>query len=302
MTQIVNLFWFKKKGRFGNFGDELGPYIIHKLSGNEISHVPIPRTSIKLILAYLKGLFTGIYKLDILNDVLKSLKLNGDYIISVGSIIDWGSGKRIVWGSGILFSRSKVDNGKFLAVRGHKTRDRLLELGYDCPEIFGDPALLLPLVYSPRPATDKKHKLGLIPHHTQFCHFKKYEEKHDIKVINLIGDIEFIINEICSCERIISSSLHGLIVPHSYGIPALWYEYPLIEFRGEKVKYFDYFSSVGITDYKPFQLQEIDDFDIIKELENFEEFKSVSSINSQLSVIQKQLIDVAPFPVMKAFL
>ena len=296
----IYLYWFNKEGKYGNFGDELGPYIIKKLSGKEIYQIPMPRSSIKLILAYLKGIFLGYYKIGICKAVLKTFFLKGKYIISVGSIIGWGSGKRIVWGSGILFANEKIDNGEFVAIRGKYTQERLKELGYKYPDVFGDPALLLPIVYPI--SSEKKHKLGLVPHHTQYEHFAHFEDKLGIKVINLIGDIESIINEIGSCENIISSSLHGVIVAQAYNIPALWYEYPKIKWHGENIKFLDYFSSVGIKEYTPFSLNEIDSFDKDRELENIKNNIELSRINIDIKIIQKGLLEVAPFPVLKKFI
>ena len=241
IKQFIYLFWFKKPGKFGNFGDELGPYIINNLSSNQIYRIKINRTGLKLFLAYFKGLIFGYYKLNIFSNVLKTFKLRGKYIISVGSIIGWGSGSRIVWGSGIVFNNEKIDNGTFLAVRGKHTQKRLIELGYKCPSIFGDPALLLPLIYNPKKT--KTHEIGIIPHHTQFDHFKSYGERHGVKIINLIGDVEGVINQIVSCKKIISTSLHGIIVAQAYNVPALWYEYPRIQWHGENIKFLDYFSS-----------------------------------------------------------
>ncbi|KUJ61660.1 hypothetical protein AR687_12025 [Flavobacteriaceae bacterium CRH] len=295
----IYLYWFNKKGKFGNFGDELGPYIIQKLSGKEIYQIPIPRSSIKLILAFIKAVIYKYHSIDIFKSVAKTLFLNGKYIISVGSIIGWGSGKRIVWGSGILFANEKIDNGTFLAVRGKYTQARLKELGYNYPDVFGDPALLLPLIY---PVTlTKKYRLGLVPHHTQFEHFANFEDKFGIKVINLIGDVESILDDFASCETIISSSLHGVIVAHAYNIPALWYEYPKIKWHGENIKFLDYFSSVGIDEYQPFPLKESDSFDVESEIENVRRNFDKANINADLKTIQDKLIGVAPFSVLPKF-
>lgn len=295
----INLYWFKKKEGFGNFGDELGPYIIAKLSGKEISAIIIPRSSIKLILAYVKGLFFKIYTFKMLKNVIKTLKLNGNYIISVGSIIGWGNGPRIVWGSGILFKNEKISNGTFLAVRGKYTQQKLIQHGYQSPDVVGDPALLLPKLYTPQKTNS--YEIGLVPHHTQYNYFKNFGNKHKIKVINLLDRIEDVINDIYSCKRIISTSLHGLIVAHAYGIPSLWYEYSKIKWRGENIKFLDYLSSVNIPEYSPFRLKEIEDFNIKEEINNFEINKLLTKINTDLTDIQNQLISVAPFDILSQY-
>lgn len=295
----IYLYWFSKNGKYGNFGDELGPYLIQKLSGQKVYQIPIPRSSVKLILAYIKGLFVGIYSIKIIFRVIRTLLLNGRYIISVGSIIGWGSGKRVIWGSGILFNNEAIDNGKFLAVRGKYTQKRVSELGFKSPSVLGDPALLLPIVYTPK--KEIKYELGFVPHHTQYEYFKNYQEKHQIKVINLLNDVEQIIDEIYSCEFIISTSLHGLIVAHAYGIPALWYEYPGIKWKGENIKFLDYFSSVDIPEYEPLLMNEIETFSRNQQIENIANNHKYTIINNDLSVIQEELLKVAPFKILDKY-
>ena len=296
----IPLYWFNKCGKYGNFGDELGPYIINKLSGRPIYQIYIPRSSLKLVLAYVKGLIYGKYSFDIFRSVIRTLSLRGKYIVSVGSIIGWGSGQRIVWGSGIVFRNDDIDDGVFLAVRGKYTQQRLKSFGYDYPKVLGDPALLLPLIYDPPRV--KKNKIGIVPHHRQYKSVALYGQRHAVKVINLLDDIEKIIQDIVSCEYIISSSLHGLIVSHAYKIPAIWYRYPKIMLFGDDVKYLDYFSSVGIDEYEPFVLEEIDDFDPIKEIERIKLKNKSALINFELKTIQACLLKVAPFPVDEKYL
>ena len=86
------------------------------------------------------------------------------HLFSVGSNITGGKRRgnyqdATIWGSGILnepsrrevifqkLSRRKLD---VRAVRGPLTRDALLRLGHQCPEIYGDPAILMPMIYQPK--------------------------------------------------------------------------------------------------------------------------------------------------------
>ena len=77
-------------------------------------------------------------------------------LYAIGSIIGFRCQDAVVWGSGILsdhpsckkyISASTLD---IRAVRGPKTRQILLDCGKDCPEVYGDPAILMPLIYMPK--------------------------------------------------------------------------------------------------------------------------------------------------------
>lgn len=67
----------------------------------------------------------------------------------------------------------------------------------------------------------KKFKYGLIPHHVDKnnSNLKKWLERDDVLFIDIQQDIEPFIDQLLSCEKIISSSLHGLIASDSYSIP-----------------------------------------------------------------------------------
>ncbi|NJX17587.1 polysaccharide pyruvyl transferase family protein, partial [Tamlana crocina] len=96
--------------------------------------------------------------------------------------------------------------------RGPRTREYLLKLGYDCPEVYGDPAILLLDYY--HPSISKKYKLGIVPHYHDYENaLKIFGGREEVKVVDLLTmNVEATTTEILECERILSTSLHGLIV------------------------------------------------------------------------------------------
>ena len=81
-----------------------------------------------------------------------------------------------------------------------------------------------------------------------------------------------IIDKICSCEFIVSSSLHGLIVSDSYNVPNLWASFPKDNINGGLFKYKDYFSSVGRNESAlPIGIMSLDELgDVYNKVESFE--------------------------------
>lgn len=123
----------------------------------------------------------------------------------------------VVWGAGLIkpMPLERKANVTFLMVRGPETRKALMRAGYEVPEVYGDPCEVLPEIWKGH--HNKKHKLGIIPHYVDYD--MAVELFPDKKIIKIINTPENFINEICECEEIWSSSLHGLIIPEVYGIP-----------------------------------------------------------------------------------
>lgn len=177
-------------------------------------------------------------------------------ISMMGSILPWSMDKdTIVWGSGCLDSNSpqwdRVEQPKkILAVRGPLTRQVLMQHGIDCPEIYGDPASLFPRYYYP--IVDKKYKYGIIMHvSTNVSNFILEELKsiygNSILIIdpkNFFKWNEFI-DSILSCENIVSSSLHGIIIADAYKVPNVWISVTLKEHPDNNFKFRDYYLSIG---------------------------------------------------------
>lgn len=147
------------------------------------------------------------------------------HLYTCGSLIAAGDFDAVVWGSGVHVFRNAekllfmkgVLNYDIRAVRGPLTRRVLIESGYDCPEVYGDPAIIMPLIYDTE-NTEKKYKVSIIQHY-----YNKDSDAGDCHSINIATtDYKQFIEEIKSSEKVISSSLHGIILAETYGVPAVF--------------------------------------------------------------------------------
>lgn len=301
MKKTINLYWLKHKKGNGNFGDELNPYIIQKLCDSEIKYIDARYINDNK-LSIIKNLIINIFEQKIsFQTFIKSIYYNffnkPHLFFAIGSILHICQTKNAtIWGSGIISKDSNIPNANYLAVRGKKTAERIKELGYLSPKIYGDPGLLLPLVY--KTDSNKKYKVGIIPH---YIHYEYYLEKmgDNFFVINLLDKIEDIIDQINQCDLTISTSLHGIIVSHAYNIKSIWARNAKNKLYGDDIKFSDYFSSVNINEYSPIEMDAL--------IESKPEIIYDNIINKYNTVlqpdeyiidqIQKQLITVFPYDI-----
>lgn len=272
-----------------NFGDMLSPFIIEHFSGKKILHKECYRGIKYVILETLKRISGKIKKP--LGTINYPYQRN---LLCVGSIISWGNGSSVVWGSGFMNEYDGFRGDKVFAVRGALTDDKLRRMGYPECKVYGDPAILLPMIY--RPDVIVKHKVGIIPHITETDYFINNYGK-DFCIIDLrTRDVHKVIDEVCSCSMILSTSLHGIITAHAYGIPALWIKKHHINTDGFKFK--DYFSSVGIDLYDGFE--NIDE--ILKDehacMNFMSKWNDIALPKINLDCLRNKLLDAAPFKVI----
>ena len=166
--------------------------------------------------------------------------------LMIGSILGNASRRAEVWGSGFMWADEKLAEvpQAVHAVRGPRSRAKLLEQGIHCPEVYGDPALLFPRFFNP--PVKKAYAIGIIPHYIDKDHswVERHRNDPQVRIIDVKCGIQQFVEAVKSCELILSSSLHGLICADSYGVPNLWIELS-DKVWGGSFKFLDYFESVA---------------------------------------------------------
>lgn len=165
--------------------------------------------------------------------------------VGCGSMLEQMHKKRLtVWGSGLAippdFEGRKTDlrNCKVLCLRGRLSLEGCLVSEIEIP--FGDPALLMSqIVYK----SCVPKGTVIVPHWSdQERMRKKYPSATfvDVKALDLLREVE----KIAGAEKVISSSLHGIILADTYNIPRLWDWFDSVQ--GGGFKFFDYGTSIGM--------------------------------------------------------
>lgn len=248
-------YWRYDYPRWLNFGDEITPYILERLFGRKSTWAPPPECD----------------------------------MAGAGSLIEIlqreSNGHDIaVWGSGFIKSGDKnsLSNLHFSAVRGKLSQDRV----GDKNTVLGDPGLLLPLVFNPK--RSKRYKIGVIPNYID-QHLPELDVmrgRQDAIIINALDPIEKVISEAASCELILASSLHGLIVSDAYQIPNHWLHLSG-KVTGGGYKFKDYYSIFDeeLEPLEPGQLQSLDTDNLINQYKP----------KQNLDHVQNGLVQAFPF-------
>ncbi len=204
-----------------NIGDALSPVMVALLSGLDVQRVATKSQTLRMACVGTIGHgFAG------------------------GDVYFWGTGASL-WSNPSAppdqwkpFEIQPGSNFIIAATRGPVSESILTGGPEGTVGVYGDPVWLLPRFY--RPAVEKKWKIGVIVHLSELsdrdteAHVKsellRYripdELRDHVRIINTvsaidIGGIRAKIDEILACERIVSTSLHGMVFAESYGIPCL---------------------------------------------------------------------------------
>jgi len=170
-------------------------------------------------------------------------------LFSVGSVVQFARPGDVVWGAGV--------NGKSLsalgtalssldvrAVRGPETRRELQQRGAAVPEVYGDPALLLPELWPALlDATDRKRRRVLVAPNLREYRAERAAggARGERAVLNPQRPLGEVIRTIAESELVVGSSLHALIVAEALGVPAVG----VVSAVEHPLKYADYYGGTG---------------------------------------------------------
>ncbi len=171
-------------------------------------------------------------------------------IVSLGSVMSKVRPQDVVWGTGIIDGKEfNLNNVKILSVRGPLTRSKIK--GVHVPAVYGDPALLMPRIYQPK--IEKQHRVGILSHYVDV---ERFDVKNYLWIDVTNPNVYETIDKMVSCDVIVSTSLHGLIVADAYNVPCVWLSVG-DKIRGGVFKFHDYLLSTGREQLDPIRINRV---------------------------------------------
>jgi len=205
----MKAYWWKE---VPNFGDAIAPFLLEQFAGIKVEWGTISHSS----------------------------------IASIGSVLEhvpplWDG---YILGSGKLFENSRLHSFKkatILAVRGPLSARHVGRGDY----ALGDPGLLANELVGPQ---EKQWDLGIVPHWQDGDLVEKFQKlmpaKYSTKVIDPKGDPLEVIRQIGASRRIVTSSLHGMIVADAFSIARRVEICSKMKQEGGDFKFRDYSASI----------------------------------------------------------
>jgi len=265
MTRPIRLYYFRDSSGKPNFGDELSPLIVSFLTGRSVEHCG-PLTCD----------LTGIGS--ILDRFTRAKGRLATYLRR--TLL----GRNIaVWGSGLIQDTGpRRHNLQLLALRGQQTR---VAMAGDATLPLGDPGLLVGRMIG-RQA--QRFAIGVVPHYTDRDDpmVQALRSIKDVRVIDVDGDTMTVTRDIGACGLVLSSSLHGLIVADSLGLPnhRLTFGGRL---KGGDFKFLDYASAIGRPDVAATSLARPED--VLRFASGAADFSYQSGIDGVCDALERAL-------------
>lgn len=221
-----------------NFGDAMNPILLERLLGE-------------------KCVFASKYRADIIGmgSILTPLcrpRLDA-------KIKNLFARPSVVWTSGFIkevkYKEAFRKNLRFAALRGKLSLERVEKIiGQKLDIPLGDGGLLFSKLLDKMP--EKKYAIGIVPHVVDIENprIKKLTEVLPQSIlIDVRQEPMKVLEQIASCDFIISSAMHGLIAADSLGIPNKWIEVS-DKVVGNGYKFRDYYSVFEHYEQQPYRV------------------------------------------------
>ncbi len=217
MGLSVPAFWCRLPSQ-GNVGDCLTPWLIRRITGAPARWVAADAPGTKFFVA--------------------------------GSIAGMAGDGAVIWGAGVMHASEWLHSGaQYVAVRGPLTREAARRSLVECPAVYGDPALLVPRFHRVERAS-RGAPPGVVPHFSDKAR-ARLGTPDGWALIDVQRPVEEVVDRIAGCALVASSSLHGIVLSHACGVPAVWITYGDLP-SGDGTKFHDYFLSVGVPVPPPY--------------------------------------------------
>lgn len=169
-------------------------------------------------------------------------------LLTIGSVLHFAPVGAVVWGAGANFKLatmlpSQIQTIDFRSVRGPYSARVITANGGRVPNIFGDPALLLPRFMPELRSWKRTGGGGLLvaPNLNDFDDLSAVATSKNYAVLDPRAPLNSVLRTIAESGFVIGSSLHAITIADSLGIPARFMASP-----AEGVfKYRDYLAGSG---------------------------------------------------------
>jgi len=165
------------------------------------------------------------------------------HLLLVGSLLEHAEASSIVCGTGFVLNSGSPPNSEYHMVRGLLSKERIVRAELASENLpVGEPGILVDQVF---PTTVERSGIGVVPHYVDEADpmIARWEAE-GAKIISPGQVPESFVAELAECEAVVSTSLHGLVFAHAYGIPTTWV---VLSDRvlGDGFKFRDYYSGLG---------------------------------------------------------
>lgn len=200
-----------------NFGDLIGPLLVERIAGERAVDRMATETS----------------------DV--------SVLLSVGSIVHFAPPSAVIWGSGVNFKLAKkvpawAESLDVRALRGPHSARAMAAAGVVVPDVFGDPALLLPQFMPEMVAWRDEGRGGIVvvPNLNDYGALGA-SAPNDARLLNPRRSLTSLLRRIAGSDMVVGSSLHAVVIADALGIPARFVASP----TEGMWKYRDYLAGTG---------------------------------------------------------